>query len=52
LNKVIEEIIKFCHKQDPSNIFRYPVDKKLAPGYDIIIEKPICLEEINSKAKR
>ena len=52
LNKVIESIIKECHKNDPVNIFRYLVDKKLALGYYDTIAKPICLEHMNQKAKR
>lgn len=33
-------------------IFRYDVDKKIAPGYYNFIQKPICLEKMKQKAKR
>lgn len=52
LNSVIEQIIEECIKQDPKMIFRYRVDKKVAPGYYGIIKQPICLEEMKHKAKR
>ena len=52
LNKVIELIIKECHKSDPVNIFRYLVDRRMALGYYDTIAKPICLEQMNQKAKR
>lgn len=52
LNKTIEALIKDLFPRDPTNIFRYPVDKKLALGYYQAIAKPICLEEMSQKAKR
>jgi hypothetical protein len=52
LNRVIVSIIQDCHKHDPQNHFRYPVDKRLAPGYRTRIAQPICLEEMSQRAKR
>ena len=52
LNKVVESIIKEIQVKDPHNIFRYPVDKKLALGYYQMVKNPICLEEMSQKAKR
>lgn len=33
-------------------IFRYDVDKKMAPGYYNWIKNPICLEKMKQKARR
>lgn len=52
LNKVIELIIEDCIKRDTQLIFRYDVDKKIAPGYYNFIQKPICLERMKQKARR
>jgi hypothetical protein len=52
LNKVVEKVISKVQTKDPNNFFRYPVDKKLALGYYQTIKNPICLEEMNQKAKR
>ena len=52
LNKAIESIIKDVHTKDPQNFFRYPVDKKSALGYYSMIKEPICLDQMNQKAKR
>ena len=52
LNKAVEQIIMNVQKYDTHNLFRYPVDKKLALGYYQAIKKPICLENMTHKAKR
>ena len=52
LNKAIEVIIKDLYAFDANNIFRYPVDKKLAPGYYDIVKHPVCMEEMSQRAKR
>ena len=52
LNSIIEKIIEQCTNHDPYKIFYYKVDKAIAPGYDVVITKPIWLEMIRQKAKR
>lgn len=52
LNQVIEQIIEECIKKDKEMIFRYDVDKKMAPGYYNWIKNPICLEKMKQKARR
>ena len=46
LNSLIEEIVEECIKRDNQLIFRYDVDKKIAPGYYNFIKNPICLEKM------
>ena len=52
LNTVISEMIEDSIKKDTQLIFRYPVDRKTAPGYYTFIQNPICLEQMKHKAKR
>ena len=52
LNQIVELIVEECIKRDTHLIFRYDVDKKIAPGYYNIITKPICLERMKAKARR
>lgn len=52
LNSLIANIIEGAIAKDSQLIFRYPVDRKTAPGYYTFIQNPICLEQMKHRAKR
>ena len=41
-----------CQENDPYQIFRYKVDKSIAPDYDLRIPKPIYLEQMRQRCRR
>jgi hypothetical protein len=46
LNSIIEKIVDECTNHDPYKIFYYKVDKSMAPGYDVVITRPIWMEQM------
>ena len=52
LNSLIKKVIEMLLDADKHQLFRDPVERRIAPHYYNYITKPICLKNMKHKATR